>query len=541
MYSFGQIPFSIPQVATYSPKVVSPVGAPVSFPSTSASLPNDLLLSQRCKEFTYEALSNATNGFSKQNVLGTGSFGAVYRGTMDDQTEVAVKVLTNPSQAGFEDEVKVLSKFRHPNLVMLLGIGRNGKERLLVYECMENGDCEKRLKDPERAVKFQWKQRLSVLMDACRGIAYMINSCPMAFHRDIKPSNMLLDRHGVAKMADFGLACELPSPDLTSMRLQNSAGTIGYACPTYIKSGVVSESSEVYSFGICILEFLTNQPPAVVNPKIPSQVVYLVETLQGRVKSLTSLLDKKAGWPVHVASQLAELVFECCHPQPEKRPKFVALAKAIKRIQAEAENPHANDSPVVPQTNPVKPTNAGSRFSPVKSHKITDLPVLSARPAPPIQATSLGALPYPFVMSPMREVDTCYVMSVRIVGSAVPPKQFEFALNKTLKLLQMVGRNFANGMITSALGDDPRWLSLIDPSHFALILDDDGLCVRPLTERGVIVGTQFIAKGTDAIVKKDQNVDLQFPGVAQLVLNVKEIRPTRENLSSSYSGMKSAR
>lgn len=132
-------------------------------------------------------------------------------------------------------------------------------------------------------------------------------------------------------------------------------------------------------------------------------------------------------------------------------------------------------------------------------------------------------------------------MSVRIVGSAVPPKQFEFALNKTLKLLQMVGRNFANGMITSALGDDPRWLSLIDPSHFALILDDDGLCVRPLTERGVIVGTQFIAKGTDAIVKKDQNVDLQFPGVAQLVLNVKEIRPTRENLSSSYSGMKSAR
>ena len=677
MYSFGQLPFSAQSMSGYSSKFVPPYMNSVTAGSTAVSAGTDALLGQLCKEFSYQSLFNATGGFSKPHVLGTGSFGAVYRGVLEDQTEVAVKVMSNPSQAGFEDEVKVLSKFRHPNLIMLLGFARNGQERLLVYECMDNGDCEKLLKTPKLCATFSWTQRLSILLDTCKGIAYLVNSNPMAFHRDIKPSNMLVDRNWVGKMADFGLSCELPSADSTSVRLQNSAGTIGYACQHYIRTGVVSEATEVYSFGICILEFLTNQPPAVSNPMLPGQIVYLVETLQGRIANLLHILDKKAGWPERVATALGELVFSCANQQLANRPRFVTVVKRINEIfkQCQATNLEPSE-----QAKPISRTSTGA-LSPVKAFKVPQIipPIplspqpMSARVLPnnfqafhslmntsrgedmsmasatgrnspagkspvwmevraysavhdaprsfkvefspagecvvgrnrqsglfnsilysdqlrlcvsrehftirklgdsgrfelenlsgngtlvdgrefleskgqrcevvngdviKLVQTSATGIQTPFIIlkffadqAPVHEAPASYRMTARNV--AVNPtvaEDLEFTLDRSSKMIQMIGRNTGDGIFTRILGNEQRWLGMIEPSHFAVIMDEArSLVIRPLTDKGVIVGTKYYPKGMDARVSMDSASDIQFPGVAQIVLNVTEVQLGEEN------------
>ncbi|CAE7280020.1 CCR2, partial [Symbiodinium pilosum] len=134
---------------------------------------------------------------------------------LKDGSQVAVKAIDlaavvgagdNPEDAGFDEEVMMLSKFRHPNLVTLLGWGSHGSSRYLVYELLSGGDLFRRLHKSrsQTPTPFPWHERLSVCLDAATGLSHMHNSTPKAFHRDIKSANILLDRHGTAKMADFG-------------------------------------------------------------------------------------------------------------------------------------------------------------------------------------------------------------------------------------------------------------------------------------------------------------------------------------------------
>lgn len=309
----------------------SHIAAGISLAQPTAHSP-DVSLNSLCKEYTYQSLASATGGFRPANIIGKGSFGAVYRGILEDQTDVAIKVISNPQVSGFEDEVRMLTKYRHPNLVMLLGYGRNGNQRLLVYEYMDNGDCEKRLKSAELSSSFTWQQRLSVLLDACRGIAYLTSSSPAAFHRDIKPSNILLDRNMTAKMADFGLARELPSLNTSSVHVKNTAGTIGYACHHYIKNAEVSEATEIYSFGICMLEFLSNHPPAVADPVFPSKVRFLVDSIQGNLANVINLVDRRAAWPDTIVLQIAETILQCLSSDLSNRPTFCAVVKKLRDL-----------------------------------------------------------------------------------------------------------------------------------------------------------------------------------------------------------------
>ncbi|CAJ1420580.1 unnamed protein product [Effrenium voratum] len=229
--------------------------------------------------YTYEELSEATKNWSKGRQLGSGSYGAVFKGEMKDGSEVAVKMIdlgalakTDQSEdmAGFDKEVETLSKFRHPNLVTLIGWGKHERKRYLVYELMTGGDIYDRLlksRRRENAVPFHWHERLSALLDAAAGLSHMHNSKPKAFHRDIKSANILLDRHGTAKMADFGLSCTSSGQGLggSQVKVKTISGTPGYACPIYASTGQVTEFSEVYSFGMVILEVLTSIPPAAAD------------------------------------------------------------------------------------------------------------------------------------------------------------------------------------------------------------------------------------------------------------------------------------
>ena len=126
-----------------------------------------------------------------QRCLGEGGFGSVYAGQLRDGTEVAIKRLSHPKEGGFREEVEVLSRFRHPNLVILLGFARNGHERYLVYEMMHGGDVAQRLEKYRPWGTFTWRPRLSVSLDAALGLSYLHNSSPRVFHRDVKSSNIL--------------------------------------------------------------------------------------------------------------------------------------------------------------------------------------------------------------------------------------------------------------------------------------------------------------------------------------------------------------
>jgi serine/threonine protein kinase len=286
--------------------------------------PTDKVLNEISQEFEYAEIQNATSNFSTSNRLGEGSYGTVFRGVLRDGTEVAIKALSQPKEGGFKEEVQVLSKFRHPNLVILLGFARGPrKERYLVYEFLDRGDVHARM---EKDREFTWEKRLSCALDASLGLSHLHGSKPQVFHRDVKTQNILMDKNGTAKVADFGLAL-LAEQNKNSMKVAETSGTIGYADPNYIRSGVVTEKSEVYSIGMVILELLTGRPPALQHPT--GRIEYQFEHVKS-VKDVFRMLDRRANFPVLMVEKVADLALKAIHPQEQCRPTFVQIVKLLR-------------------------------------------------------------------------------------------------------------------------------------------------------------------------------------------------------------------
>ncbi|MQM17757.1 hypothetical protein Taro_050734, partial [Colocasia esculenta] len=181
-------------------------------------------------------LEAATDNFNESNILGAGGYGCVYKAHMDDGVLVAVKKLENGGQEcekEFENEMDLLCKIRHPNVVSLLGYSINGQTRLLVYELMQNGSLESQLHGPSHGSALTWHIRMKIALDAARGLEYLHEHCtPPVIHRDLKSSNILLDSKFNAKISDFGLAVTGHSKG--SVKL---SGTLGYVAPEYLLDG----------------------------------------------------------------------------------------------------------------------------------------------------------------------------------------------------------------------------------------------------------------------------------------------------------------
>ncbi|KAL8259082.1 hypothetical protein R6Q59_027035 [Mikania micrantha] len=204
----------------------------------------------------------ATNNFSDSNKLGEGGFGSVYKGNLQNGQEIAVKRLSEDSGQGeteFKNEVMLVAKLQHRNLVRFLGFSLEGIERLLIYEFMPNASLDQIIFDPTKSAFLDWNRRSNIIKGVARGLLYLHEDSRLRIiHRDLKASNVLLDEEMNAKIADFGMA-RLFKLQETHGCTDRIVGTYGYMPPEYIMHGQFSVKSDVFSFGVLALEIITGQ------------------------------------------------------------------------------------------------------------------------------------------------------------------------------------------------------------------------------------------------------------------------------------------
>ncbi|KAF8082451.1 hypothetical protein N665_0825s0013 [Sinapis alba] len=211
--------------------------------------------------FDFDMISMATMDFSPENKLGQGGFGSVYKGILQNGKEIAVKRLTRGLEGGveFRNEVSLLTRLQHKNLVKLLGFCNERDEEILVYEFVPNSSLDRFIFDEEKRSLLTWEMRFKIIEGIARGLVYLHEDSQLKIiHRDLKPSNILLDAEMNPKVADFGTA-RLFDTDETRAETKRIAGTRGYMAPEYLNYGQISAKSDVYSFGVVLLEMISGQ------------------------------------------------------------------------------------------------------------------------------------------------------------------------------------------------------------------------------------------------------------------------------------------
>ncbi|GFQ05759.1 putative serine/threonine-protein kinase receptor [Phtheirospermum japonicum] len=212
--------------------------------------------------FDLHTLTKATDNFSISNKLGEGGFGPVYKGLLEEGHEIAVKRLSKTSLQGvdeFENEVICIAKLQHRNLVKLLGYCIQGEENMLVYEYMTNKSLELILFDPTKSTLLDWPKRFNIINGVARGLMYLHQDSRLRIiHRDLKASNILLDSEMNPKISDFGLARSFGGNE-TGANTRRVVGTYGYMSPEYAVDGLFSVKSDVFSFGVLVLEIVSGK------------------------------------------------------------------------------------------------------------------------------------------------------------------------------------------------------------------------------------------------------------------------------------------
>ncbi|CAN6354467.1 unnamed protein product, partial [Urochloa humidicola] len=293
--------------------------------------------------FTYEELEEATDSFSGAMEIGDGGFGTVYKGRLRDGRVVAVKRLYNNSCRRVEqflNEAAILSRLRHPNLVLFYGCtSSRSRELLLVYELVPNGTVADHLHGHRAAERaLPWPLRLNIAVEAASALAYLHAVEPPIVHRDVKTNNILLDGSFHVKVADFGLSRLFPV-DATHVSTAPQ-GTPGYVDPEYHQCYQLTDRSDVYSFGVVLVE-LTSSKPAVDVTRDRSEI-NLAGMAVNKIQQcqLEQLVDMELGYGSDEATRkgmtmVAELAFRCLQQNGEMRPPIKEVFDALRSIQEE--------------------------------------------------------------------------------------------------------------------------------------------------------------------------------------------------------------
>ncbi|XP_068649285.1 wall-associated receptor kinase-like 20 [Aristolochia californica] len=291
--------------------------------------------------FTLKEVKKATNGFSKDRALGSGGFGEVYRGVLQDGTCVAVKSakLGNiKSTDQVLNEVGILSQVNHKNLVKLLGCCIEADQPLMIYEYVANGDLHQRLQyGTKRAGFLDWQTRLNIALQTAEALAYLHSSAHTPiYHRDVKSTNILLDEKLNAKVSDFGLS-KLARPGLNHVTTC-AQGTLGYLDPEYYKNYQLTDKSDVYSYGIVLLELLTSKKAIDFSREqddvnLAMYVMQRIEKGGGIMEVVDPLLV--AGEPseevIKSVGLVLELALSCLREKKGERP---AMKEVVQQLQS---------------------------------------------------------------------------------------------------------------------------------------------------------------------------------------------------------------
>ncbi|KAL2335977.1 hypothetical protein Fmac_010423 [Flemingia macrophylla] len=291
---------------------------------------------QRFSEFSFAEIKEATSNFHPSLKIGEGGYGSIFKGILH-HTEVAIKMLNPDSSQGpleFQQEVLILSKLRHPNLITL--IGACPESWTLIYEYLPNGSLEDRLNCKDNTPPLSWQTRIRIATELCSALIFLHSNKPHSIaHGDLKPANILLDANLVSKLSDFGisriLSCqESSSNSTTQFWITAPKGTFVYVDPEFLATAELTPKSDVYSFGIILLRLVTGKPALGLAKDVQSALD------AGKLKSL---LDPLAGkWPLMLAEELVRLALRCCGMNRKNRPDlYPDVWRVLEPMRASSE------------------------------------------------------------------------------------------------------------------------------------------------------------------------------------------------------------
>ncbi|KAK7308847.1 hypothetical protein RJT34_05127 [Clitoria ternatea] len=327
--------------------------------------------------FELSIIISATNNFSTDNKLGEGGFGSVFKGILDDGREIAVKRFSQNSRQGlqeFKNEVIHIAKLQHRNLVRLLGYCIQARERLLVYEFMPNKSLDFFIFDANRGQLLDWTRRLHIVNGIARGLLYLHeDSRHRIVHRDLKAGNVLLDREMNPKISDFGLARSFGGTEI-EVNTDHVAGTYGYLPPEYIINGSYSTKSDVFSFGVLILEIVSGKRNSGFCHEDNLLSLAWRLFIEGKCSEIVDAAIRDS-LDLSAVLRSIHVGLLCVQLSPDDRP---SMSSVVLMLSSESTLPQPKLPGLLTNRNMVGDTSSSSSYKPSSNNDIT-IGLMSAR------------------------------------------------------------------------------------------------------------------------------------------------------------------